>query len=289
MKKLIPFVLLLFLFVSCKKNHLPSTKMLNLNITGLTDLGSGFKYEGWIIVNGNPISTGTFSVDASGNLSASSFTVDRTNLANATDFVLTIEPSPDSDPAPSSTHILAGSFSGSTANISIADSKALGDDFSAAAGKYVLATPTDDVSTDENSGLWFIDLSGGSPAAGLTLPALPAGWKYEGWAVTGGVPLTTGKFSDPAMPDESAPFSAGMAGPPFPGEDFLLNAPSGMTFPLDLSGGKAVVTIEPSPDNSPEPFGSLKPLVGDIPASAMDHTTYDLSANLSFPNGTATR
>jgi Anti-sigma-K factor rskA, C-terminal len=290
MKKLFMGILPILILAACKKDDSPSSKMLTLNITGLSDLGPDFRYEGWIIVNGNPVSTGTFSVDGSGNLSATSFSVDKDQMSNATDFVLTIEPFPDADPAPSSTHILAGSFSGSSASVSVADTKALGDNFNAAAGTYILATPTDGASSNEKSGLWFLDLSGAMPAAGLTLPVLPNGWEYEGWAVIGGVPVTTGKFTDPAIADEGAPFSGAMAGPPFPGEDFLMNAPAGMTFPTDLSGGKAVITIEPSPDNSAAPFGSLKPLVADIPAAATDHTNYDLTNNAAgFPSGTVTR
>ena len=39
----------------------PSTAMLTLNLSGLEMLGSEFVYEGWIIVDGNPVSTGTFT------------------------------------------------------------------------------------------------------------------------------------------------------------------------------------------------------------------------------------
>ena len=62
-------------------------------------------------------------------------------------------------------------------------------------------------------------------------------------------------------------------GPPFPGEDYLVNAPMGLTFPTNLAGGTAVISIEPDPDNSPNPF-TLKPLVKMIPADAADHVTY---------------
>jgi hypothetical protein len=68
-----------------------------------------------------------------------------------------------------------------------------------------------------------------------------------------------------------------------------MNAPAGLTFPTDISGGKAVITIEPDPDNSATPF-TLKPLVGDVPMNASDHTNYGMDTNLpSFPTGTATR
>jgi hypothetical protein len=283
-----------FIFFGCSKDETPTqsqptTSTLKLNISGLEDLGSSAKYEGWIIVNGSPVSTGTFTVNASGALSQTDFEVDTTNLTNATAFVLTIEPNPDSDPNPSHTHILAGSFSGNTSTLSISHSAALGDDFTSATGTFILATPTDGAMTNENSGIWFLDLGTGSPAQGLFLPTLPAGWKYEGWAVINGTPVTTGKFTSTTAADESDPYSSTQPGPPFPGEDFLMNAPSGLTFPTDISGGKAVITIEPDPDNSTSPF-TFKPLVGDIPMNATDHTNYSMSTNVSsFPTGTATR
>ena len=100
-------------------------------------------------------------------------------------------------------------------------------------------------------------------SAGLTLPTLPAGWKYEGWTVINGTPVTTGTFTSTTVVDDADPYSSTMPGPPFPGEDFLLNAPAAFT---------------------------LKPLVGNIPANAVDHTTYMMSTNLSsFPTGTVTR
>ncbi len=51
-----------------------------------------------------------------------------------------------------------------------------------------------------------------------------------------------------------------------------------------------VISIEPSPDNSPDPF-VFKPLVATAPQMALDHNNYPLSnnANASFPTGTATR
>ena len=90
------------------------------------------------------------------------------------------------------------------------------------------------------------------------------------------------------MADNAAPFSGNEGTPPFPGEDFVMNAPTGLSFPTDLSGGVAVISVEPVPDNSSAPF-ALKPLVGMIDANAMDHTPYQMDQNLSFPTGTATR
>jgi hypothetical protein len=286
-------ILSVALVIACSSNDdeimQPTTSTLSLNISGLEDLGSDYVYEGWIIVDGSPVSTGTFSVNGSGQLSQTDFEIDTDDLDMAAAFVLTIEPSPDSDPMPSVVHILAGDFSNSSADLSIGHGAAFGDDFSGAMGNYILATPTDGPDTNENSGIWFLDLSSGSPMVGLDLPTLPDGWKYEGWAVIDGVPVTTGTFTDVAMMDDAAPYSGSMAGPPFPGEDFLMDASMEQMFPTDLAGGIAVISIEPYPDNSENPF-LLKPLVGMIPSDASDHVTYMMDLNeASFPSGTAMR
>ena len=291
MKKAFLFLTLLTVvsFMSCKEDDEGDPMSnLSLNISGLEDLGADAIYEGWLIVDGAAISSGTFSVNANGEMSKTSFSINATQLEKASTFVLTIEPLPDSDPGPSSVHILAGDFSSTSAPLSVGHGAALGDDFSSSAGKYILATPTNGPDTDENSGIWFLDPNTG-PGVGLTLPTLPAGWKYEGWVVIDGQPVTSGKFTSLNEIDEDDPFSGDLDGPPFPGEDYLQNAPSGLTFPTDLSGGTAVISIEPDPDNSPNPF-TLKPLVATIPDMAMDHSPYDLSQNLgSFPSGTASK
>ncbi len=286
------FALLFTVFFSCKKDNTPTTKNLNLNLSGLEDLGNDYVYEGWIIVDGKPESTGTFTVDASGNPSVSSFELSAVKLDAATKFVLTIEPKNDTDPAPSATKILTGAFSGSSASL---NTRIIAD-FSSVSGKYILATPTNGMPSNENSGIWFLNLpqTGPPPTLGLELPALPSGWKYEGWVVINGIPVTTGKFTQADATDESDTYSADMPLPMlnpggfFPGEDFLVNAPSGLTFPTDIAGGTAVISVEPSPDNSPKPF-AIKPLVHKIPSDAKDHVTFEMNQNLSFPSGTASR
>jgi len=284
------------IFTACKKDEdtptpEPQIGELKLSINNLAPSDAGEQYEGWIVVNGTPISTGTFTVNANGDLSQSSFMLNPDDLAAASDFVLSIEPMPDSDPAPSAIKILGGSFSGNTASATVAHPAALGDDFMNVMGKYILATPTTSSMDDEKSGVWFLDISSGSPMYGLDLPELPTGWKYEGWAVINGMPVSTGTFSMVDMMDDAAPYSGtDGSGPPFPGEDFVMNPPMGLSFPTDLSEGVVVISIEPSPDNSPNPF-AFKPLVGHVPANAEDHKTYDMMDNVggSFPSGTVSR
>ena len=262
----------------------PEEPGLKLNLTGLENLGPDYKYEGWLVVGGTPVSTGIFIVDNNGVLSKTLFTVDPTTLSTATTFVLSIEPTIDPSTAPSDTKYLVADFSGNTAAIS---ANIIGD-FNTATGKYFLGTPTDG-NMNPSAGVWFLDDTSGSALAGLNLPVLDAGWKYEGWVVSNGVPVSTGRFSDPNGSDDAAPFSGSMPAPPFPGEDFLTNAPAGVTFPGNLSGATLVISIEPEPDNSPMPF-ALKPLSASIANPAVTGTTLPMMRSLtSFPSGTVTR
>ena len=272
----------------------PQMQILELSFQGLEPLVNGYHYEGWAIINSSPVTTGKFNVDANGNLvSTSGSTIANsafdtgTDLGGASAIVITIEPAGDTDDVPAETHVLAGPVTGGGAALSVGDDAALGDDFLSAAADYILATPTDGAMNNENSGLWFLSLATGSPATGLELPTLPAGWAYEGWAVIGGTPVTTGRFTDVAAVDLAAPYSGTMAGPPFPGEDFLVNAPPGLMFPTDLAGATAVISVEPEPDDSDAPF-TLKPLAGAIDAQAVDHVTYSIPNDAAvFPTGAA--
>lgn len=271
-----------------------SNQTLALSFTGLEPLANGYHYEGWVIVGGQPRTTGKFNVNAAGavvTLAGAAIPngefATGIDLAGATTVVITIEPSGDTDAIPTATHYLAGPIANRSASLTVAAPEALNNSFATSAGKYLLATPTDGEGNNEKSGVWFLSLASGSPAVGLTLPTLPAGWAYEGWAVIGGQPVTTGRFLAATGADQSAPFSGPQGAPPFPGEDFLLRAPAGFTFPTNLAGGMAVISIEPQPDDSPAPF-ALKPLVAPIAAGALDHVTYTMNLNVAgFPTGTA--
>ena len=270
-------------------------RTLDLDFTGVEPLANDYHYEGWAIIEGDARSTGKFNVDAAGDF----FTVDGVEIPNgefevdydlddATAIVITIEPAGDTDDIPANTHFMAGDVVGDGAVLGVQAVEALGDDFTAATGKVILATPTNGANTDELSGIWFLDLATGMPEVGLSLPTLPTGWKYEGWAVIGGQPVTSGKFTAVDAADESAPYSGPQAGPPFPGEDYLMNAPAGLVFPTDLSGDVVVISVEPDPDDDTAPF-ALKPLVYQLPDPAQDHVTYDMDnqAATTFPTGTA--
>lgn len=254
---------------------------LALAIDGLEPLGDGYAYEGWLIIDGEPVSTGTFDVNADGSLSQERFDV-MADTAAATTFVLTIEPSPDPDPAPSAVHVLGGDLDNGYAELTVAHPAALGSDFSGAAGSYILAAPSGGDAASYANGIWWLDPDG--PSASLVLPTLPEGWIYEGWVVGPDGPVSTGRFAAPsgADSDGKGPAAGAADTPPFPGQDFVSPA-------KDLTGGyAAVISVEPVPDDSPAPF-ALKPLldgsiddVGAMTAQAMSNN------RASFPTGSAT-
>ena len=273
-------------FIGCNNDDDPVifTNNLTISLSGLESLGDDFIYEGWLITADGPVTAGTFSITADGNLLQNEIQLSSSIVESATSYVVTIEPYPDTDPAPSNTHILAGDFDGNTAALTVSHPSALNIDLTTATGSYILATPTDGPDTNENSGVWWLDPSGAEPVETLVLEELPEGWKYEGWAVIDGKTISTGTFTQINAADDSAIYSETIApGPPFPGEDFLKDAPEGVTFPTDLAGAVVVISVEPYPDNSAAPF-VLKPLLGNVPEDAGDHMLYDMFNNAAATN-----
>ena len=226
-------------------------------------LGDDAVYEGWVVSDGVPFSTGRFSVDESGIPQQASFEIDEALAVAGNLFVLTIEPAVGDVPEPSETHILAGAFEDqdngdvAIADLSMEHPAALGTDFSEASGSFILETPTTgDVSEDYSQGIWWLAVDENhelSPS--LDLPELPEGWVYEGWIVGDDGPISTGRFSfaDEADSDGAGATAGPDGSPPFPGQDFIDPA-------LDLEGLVAVISVEPQPDDSAAPF-ALKPLI----------------------------
>lgn len=224
----------------------------------LPELGVDSEYEGWLIVDGVPVSTGRFTVDATGVASAETYPATIDEMYDATAFVLTIEPAVDNDPGPSATKLLAGDFVDFLATATAGHVDALGTDFSTAMGGFILETPSTAELDDYAQGIWWLDPDGG-PGPGLALPTLPDGWIYEGWTVGPDGPISTGTFSmvDAADSDGGGISAGPLDTPPFPGQDFI--------DPVHvLEGYAAVISVEPAPDDADTPF-AIKPLIdGDI-------------------------
>jgi len=263
---------------------------IRIQAQGLAPLVGAF-YEVWAVYGERKLSAGGFNVDAEGRpvdgLGHAARFYSPRNPARADAIVVTVEPIPDPDPAPSGIAILAGTPRKNTARLRFPAK------LGSLAGSFILATPTDTATNDETAGVWFLD-PGAGPGPSLDLPELPSGWVWEGWGVTQGTPLSTGRFTSATGADSAAPFSGPNAGPPFPGEDFLANLPGGIAPPVNLANGSSIIVLTIEPDlGGTDPTGagpfSIKPLLTTVSAGATDHTSIALVRDLStVPRGTAT-
>jgi len=292
MKKsnLLILALIVFMFVGCSKDDdggsepvvvpPPPTAVLTVTLNGLEPLGDAYEYEGWIMVNGNPVSTGKF--DTAGASTTKEFTVLESDLEVATAFVLSIELETDDPVGPSDTKILSGTFTAGSALLNI--NEFVGDfidQTNVFSGSFINSTPTDNIGGMDNDnnqfGIWFVESD--FVTAGLkNLPVLKPGWKYEGWVIFDGTPVTTGQFLMADGSDFLSPYSGNEDDYPFPGEDFIGNLPDGVTG--DTTGKMVVISIEPDFITDPnEPF-FLKPISGmQGPNTLM--VTSNINANIT--------
>ncbi|MBX2801301.1 MAG: anti-sigma factor [Myxococcales bacterium] len=281
-------VMLLGLVAACEGDTTPDTpdnpdaaNTLRWDLQGLETLGAGYVYEGWVVVDGAPVSTGRFGVAADGTPDLDSFELSEDQLAGLEAFVLSIEPETGDDPAPSDVKLLGGDLDDTGAgDLSVAHGAALGDDLTSAMGGYILETPSSNkIPEDYNQGLWFLDPAGG-PGPALTLPTLPSGWVYEGWVVDADGPISTGRFTsaEGADSDGGGPEAGPDGTPPFPGQDYIQPA-------MDLVGLTVVISVEPQPDDSPAPF-VLKPLVDGEVEDVGGGVVQDLANNADATNPT---
>jgi hypothetical protein len=277
------------------------SSLVTLSFENLYPLSGGMNYQGWVVESrptgywGSPL--GMFNVDESGQLvdPATGEVVSGTFEAglDAEDVFgvqVSVENSSTLVSQPSATFILGGVVASGTAELGQVHWLAMNLNFTEIAGSYFLGTPSDDLNDNELSGVWFGDTTSGDPVPGLFLPEAPNGWDYEGWVVIGDDTLSTGKFYEPSIADTTNLYGGVSGDYPFPGQDFLENAPEGMVFPTDLSGAPLFLTLEPWEESDIEPLSPFKfPILrATIPADATAGTTYTMTSLFNlFPRGTA--
>jgi len=283
--------------------------MVTLTFQNVQPLHGGLNYQAWSVEFSNAgywgAPMGIFNFNESGQMVdpatgevISGVFEARVDAPDLYGVQVTIENSDVAVSQPSGIYFMGGTVVDGTANLTQDSWLSLSLDLTGMAGAYFLGTPTDDPEGNELSGIWFADYNDGAPFQGLLLPEAPEGWDYEAWVVFGDDTLSTGKFYSPVKADTTDLYG----GPDFtnnyafPGQDFLRNAPEGLTFPTDLSGTSIFLTMEPWKDAygtdwdkeplSPFPF---KLLEATIPAGAADHVMYDLTSLLdALPRATAT-
>lgn len=289
-KILIVFAVIMFSITGCE--YFENGTTLNLstfqaNITGLPVLPDSMTYVGWFEREKDNIKyyVKVFVQDANNGSISYNQEKELKSLQEAQQFWLTTEKksSATESVVPSSRIILAGSFLNASANLFISNNQSK---IGTARAVFSIETPTDGESTNELSGVWFVDSVSTLPAAGLQLPALYGGWIYEGWVEVNGKYLSTGRFSDRSAKDLFSDYSGLTSGFKFPGEDFLLNAPTGFTFPLNLSNAKVAVSIEYNDGRTHGDQPYIKIFEATVPASAQSQVSYTLQyTNPVFAGG----
>ncbi len=138
---------------------------------------------------------------------------------------------------------------------------------------FMLVAPTDLTGINQRSGLWFVQRTDErtqsvplslnlEPGVILSLP--PRGWVYNGWvrnSVSDELWLETGRFTAVNRADQQALYyDDTVTAYPYPGEDFLRNAPQNVFFPVNIpSTGEreVVISLEPENVDTQQPFFPL--------------------------------
>jgi hypothetical protein len=297
MRTLISVLSLALLFIAgCDSGdviELEAAKVqVRLDLDNLMPLQDGFTYQAFARVGAQTFATDKFNttengsfVNAAGQFIQNELTFPA-DVSGASLIYVTIEEKRDNSEEPSVSVVFAGDVVESVATLSQGHPEALGTSLEGQSGSFMLMSYVAGAQSDDVSGLWFVEGSKNSPTAGLSLPLLPQGWRYEGWIEAGGTLISTGAFREGNGADSARPYSNSDT-PLFPGEDFQENAPDGVSFPLNPAGGKVYVTVEPFPDDTVDPYGFFV-LSGSIPSIPVAESAYPLMSNLTAPTGTAT-
>ena len=243
---------------------------LQLSFTGMPALANGFYYEGWVVVDGEPWSTGRFNVAADGSLvtpegnpvKGGVYQAD-IDMTEAAAVAITLHP-PGDDRGPNAQHIVGGAVEALAAKLTLDDSLGIGANLRESTGTYSLT---------------------GERSATLTFatPGMHPGFAYEAWVVKDGVLTSLGTFGG-----KPVDVAAGGHVHVHQQTDHTLKTHELVVDGADLRGSRVVLTLEPIPDDAPEPFG-ITVLDGDVVASAEVGVGYDIpAASSALPLGKAT-
>lgn len=202
-------------------------------------------YYLWALLERNRAEVlGSFQIDDNGDVvdengaAIDMFRSSKFSLRKTLRLLVTIELAGSAPDTPSGMQILSGTVIDGVANLTVPISTTIAD----ASGSLRVFTPTDGPGTNETSGFWFMDLDG---AATLSLPDTTGALVYETFVEIGGQAVPVGHFERGDQVDDANQFSSDQVdAPERPGEDLLMNAPEGLTFPTDLSGARVTISLE---------------------------------------------
>lgn len=292
------FLLILFsvlLVWSCEETELlDETGKLEVTDFNLPELPDGYHYEAWLLVGGSYVSVGNITKDSLLNNRARFSNIEKTDLAMAESFAITVENS--GSPAPSDYVLLLGDFEGNTAHLSptataLNGVTTLANNISASYTLQNASIPEGQPGNYTQNGIWFFKGSG--EEAQTTLSLQYGELYYQAWletVVEGATRyLNMGVISSDTLRDTSnvyTPFNLSI--PEFAGEDFLVQ-PSGESFPenffpRNVTGSKLILTpILNGYASHTVPFPVFL-YQSSIPSDAVNNPnlTYPLELNLNF-------
>lgn len=293
------FLLILFsvlLVWSCEETELlDETGRLEVTDFNLPELPPNHHYQAWLLVGGTYVSVGNITNDSLNNNLARFSNIERTDLAMAESFAITVENS--GSPAPSDYVLLLGNFEGNTADLSPLTTASngvttLANNISASYTLQNASIPEGQPGNYTQNGIWFFKGSG--EEAETTISFHYGELRYQAWletVVEGATRyLNMGVISTDALRDASnvyTPFNLNI--PEFAGEDFLIQ-PSGESFPenffpRNVTGSKLVLTpiLLNGYTSHTEPFPVFL-FQSTIPSDAVNdpNLTYPLELNPNF-------
>lgn len=318
MKKLIyclPLFLIMLLSSGCDliKNEKPaSASSITINMSGLVQLpDTALHYVLWATnPNGKvPVKLAVLTPDNAGNITNLTIDAPSGKMQMAGEFWVTIQKYyTGTDSAsnvvadslniwPSKNVVMKGNISGNSASLNMFNSIGILSDVYM---RYNLLTPTDSTNLGQLNGIWFADTLAdvNSPVSGTNISSV-SGWVYRAVVEKDAQNLLISEFSS-GTPSASNPYGAGKQAlknkytGKIIGGDFLANAPSGITFPLDLRGLNVsvyllpiVIKVDGKRDTTYYNFTYGKVFGGTIPGNAATFTTYSLQyLSPALPQGT---
>lgn len=289
MKKIVTVLIIGLLgFTGCdyfETEELGNVTEVEMSINNLTPLPDSLMYVAWLVYGSNDAEEFVEILTPTQNSNPLIVKAPITSavLTGAKKFYISIEEKDGFDSSGIGTRLLEGTFQSNDCSVALTGFQVNPE----ISGVYHLATPTNGAGSDETSGIWFADsINNPAPTKGLNLPILTGNLTYHAWVEVNGTFLNVGKFTDPSKGDSFSGYSdTTSAAYGKPGEDFLLNPPAGVTFPLDLSNANIYISIEPKwlGTNGPSFYNVL---TGTVPSGASANTRYVLQIG-NLPSGFA--
>ncbi len=212
-----------------------------LELSGFVEAGEGHHYEAWLELEDGTVSLHQF--DGTEGTIDIEIEDEALESAGSGRFLVTLQEDGTSGP---SEHVVVEapvrSYVGDYEFQSEAVPFDAWYDIACCKPRFEISTPTTASEDDEAFGVWLF---------GFDIQAyesLEPQWVFEGWVITPEGRFSIGRFRDQRPDSDGAGPGAGPeSGYDAPGQDFIDEQ-------VSLLGAQIEITVEPEPDNSPEPF-----------------------------------